>query len=44
MRIDKFVTWAGQAGALIEIEQAVDPRLELARVVHALDGQPVLFR
>ncbi|RLC74638.1 MAG: UbiD family decarboxylase [Chloroflexi bacterium] len=44
MRIDKFVTWAGQAGALIEIEQAVDPHLELARVVHALDGQPVLFR
>ncbi len=44
MRIDKFVTWARQTGSLIEIEQAVDPHLELARVMHALDGTPLLFR
>jgi len=36
--------WAREAGTLVEIERAVDPRLELARVMYALDGQPVLFR
>jgi len=39
-----FVTWAGEAGTLVEVERAVDPHLELARVIYALDGQPVLFR
>ncbi|MEA3339381.1 MAG: UbiD family decarboxylase [Chloroflexota bacterium] len=44
MRIDEFVTWADQTGALIEIERPVDPHLELARVMHALGGRPALFR
>jgi len=29
---------------LVEIEPAVDPHLEMARVMHALNGRPVLFR
>jgi 2,5-furandicarboxylate decarboxylase 1 len=38
-----FVTWAREAGKLVEIERAVDPHLELARVMYALEGRPVLF-
>jgi len=38
-----FVVWARQTGRLVEIERAVDPHLELARVMAALDGRPVLF-
>ncbi|MCP4539250.1 MAG: UbiD family decarboxylase [Chloroflexi bacterium] len=44
MNIRNFVEWARETGAMIEIERAVDPHLELARVMYALDGRPVLFR
>nr|HID12939.1 UbiD family decarboxylase [Anaerolineae bacterium] len=44
MNLRGFVAWAREAGTLVEIERAVDPHLELARVMYALDGQPVLFR
>jgi UbiD family decarboxylase len=37
-----FIAWAAKTGSLVEIERPVDPHLELARVVYALDGQPVL--
>jgi 2,5-furandicarboxylate decarboxylase 1 len=43
MDLREFLTWAGESGALVEVERAVDPHLELARVMHALDNQPVLF-
>mgnify|MGYP000453940196 CR=1 FL=1 len=43
MDVRSFITWAGEKGALIETERAVDPHLELARVMCALDGQAVLF-
>jgi UbiD family decarboxylase len=39
-----FLAWASEAGSLLEIEPAVDPHLELARVMFALDGRPVLFK
>jgi 2,5-furandicarboxylate decarboxylase 1 len=39
-----FLAWASNTGSLIEIEQAVDPHLEMARVMFALDGKPVLFK
>jgi 2,5-furandicarboxylate decarboxylase 1 len=39
-----FLTRAKKAGTLIEVGRTIDPRLELARVMHALDGQPVLFQ
>ncbi|MBU0704173.1 MAG: UbiD family decarboxylase [Chloroflexi bacterium] len=44
MEIKEFITWASETGNLIEIKQAVDPHLEMARVMHALDDRPVLFR
>ena len=43
MNMRSFIAWAGETGVLVEVERAVDPRLELARVVYALDGQPALF-
>jgi len=39
-----FVAWARGTGVLVEVGRAVDLHLELARVMYALDGQPVLFR
>jgi 2,5-furandicarboxylate decarboxylase 1 len=44
MDLRSFVSWARGTGALVEVERAVDPHLELARVTYALDGQAVLFR
>ncbi len=44
MDAQNFISWARDGGELVEIERAVDPRLELARVMYALDGRPVLFR
>ena len=38
-----FITHVHRTGHLVEIERAVDPHLELARVMYALDGQPMLF-
>jgi 2,5-furandicarboxylate decarboxylase 1 len=38
-----FVAWAGQTGLLVEVERAVDPHLELARAMVALDDRPALF-
>jgi 2,5-furandicarboxylate decarboxylase 1 len=43
MDLRSFLTWAEETGTLVEIERPVDPHLELTRVTHALDGQPVLF-
>ncbi len=44
MDVRTFLDWAEASEELIEIDQEIDPHLELARVVHALDGRPVLFR
>ena len=43
MNLRHFVIWARESRALLEVERAVDPHLELGRVMYALDGQPVLF-
>jgi len=40
--VRSFVAWARERGELVEVGRAVDPHLELARVMSALDGQPVL--
>ena len=44
MNLRDFLTWAEETDALIETGKAADPHLELAQVLHALDGRPVLFR
>ena len=43
MDVRSFVSWARGAGALVEVGAAVDPHLGLARLMYALDDQPVLF-
>ena len=42
MDIRRFVDWARKGGELIEVETAVDPHLELGRLMFALDGHPLL--
>ena len=34
---------ADNAGAMVQIDKPVDPYLEMATVIAALDGRPVLF-
>jgi UbiD family decarboxylase len=43
MGLRKFLHQVQQAGYLVHVEQPVDPYLEMAPVIAALDGQPVLF-
>ena len=43
MDLRAFISWSREKGTLVEVEREVDPCLELARVVAAIDGQPVLF-
>jgi 2,5-furandicarboxylate decarboxylase 1 len=42
MNTRDFLAWA-KTGSLLKIEKPVDPHLEMARVMSALDGHPVLF-
>jgi len=42
--VRSFVAWARETGELVDVKRAVGPHLELARVMVAFDGQPVLFR
>ncbi len=39
----EFLSWAQREGHLVTIDRPVDPYLEMARVIHALEGRPVLF-
>jgi len=39
----EFLAWAESEGWLITVARAVDPHLEMARIIHALDGRPLLF-
>jgi UbiD family decarboxylase len=43
MDLRGFLAWAEKVGMLVEVECAVDPNLELAGVMAATDGRPVLF-
>ena len=43
MDLRSFITKAREAGYLVTISKEVDPYLEMARVINALDGHPVLF-
>lgn len=44
MDVRSFLQWAEERGALVRVGQPVDPYLELAGVISALDGRPVLFQ
>jgi UbiD family decarboxylase len=43
MDVRRFLEWARDDDLLVEIKQSVDPYLESARLIFALDGKPVLF-
>jgi 2,5-furandicarboxylate decarboxylase 1 len=43
MDLRGFLAWAREKARLQVIGQPVDPHLEMARVMHALEGQPLLF-
>jgi len=43
MDVRGFLDWASEQRVLVKVERSVDPRLELARVMFALDGKPLLF-
>jgi len=44
MDVRRFLEWATERGVLIKVDDAVNPNLELAQLIFALDGKPVLFR
>jgi UbiD family decarboxylase len=44
MDVREFIEWAKDGNRLAQVSQPVDPQLELARVMSALSGQPVLFQ
>jgi UbiD family decarboxylase len=43
MNLREFLNWAQGDGRLETITRAVDPRLEMARVMHGLEGRVLLF-
>jgi UbiD family decarboxylase len=43
MDLREFLVWAERQDVLTDIDAAVDPHLELAQVMVATDGRPVLF-
>lgn len=43
MNLREFLTWAEAHGHLLKFGQALDPNLEMARIIHALEGRPLLF-
>ncbi|HDQ71372.1 MAG TPA: UbiD family decarboxylase [Chloroflexi bacterium] len=43
MNLRHFVAWAQEQEELLVVDSALNPHLEMARAMHALDGRPVLF-
>lgn len=43
MSLRAFLAWAKNENLLTTISRPVDPHLEMARVIHALEGRPLLF-
>ncbi|MEJ2209813.1 MAG: UbiD family decarboxylase [Anaerolineae bacterium] len=43
MDLRTFLAWARAEAGLVTIGRPVDPHLEMARVMHALEGRPLLF-
>ena len=43
MNLRNLLTWAEGDGQLVEVSGPVDPHLEMARAIHALEGRAVLF-
>jgi len=43
MNLRDFLNWSDAEGKLVRVERTVDPSLEMAKVIHALEGRPLLF-
>ncbi len=43
MNLREFLAWSRDKEQLMTIPQPVDPHLEMARVIHAMEGRPLLF-
>ena len=43
MNLRDFLAWAENEGELVSVARTVDPHLEMARVIHALEGRVALF-
>jgi UbiD family decarboxylase len=43
MNLRQFLAWSQSREQLKTITRPVDPNLEMARVIHAMEGQPLLF-
>jgi 2,5-furandicarboxylate decarboxylase 1 len=43
MDLRSFLAWADGEDRLMVIDKPTDPSLEMARVIHALEGRPLLF-
>ena len=43
MNLRGFLEWVEGEGRLLKVESAVEPSVEMARVIHAVEGQPILF-
>jgi 2,5-furandicarboxylate decarboxylase 1 len=43
MNLRSFLEWVDSEGKLVHVNCRVDPSMEMARVIHALEGQPILF-
>jgi 2,5-furandicarboxylate decarboxylase 1 len=43
MSLRAFLAWAETENLLTTVSQPVDPHLEMARIIHALEGRPLLF-
>jgi 2,5-furandicarboxylate decarboxylase 1 len=43
MDLRDFLAWTEREGRLVTVSRPVDPHLEMARVIHALEGRPLLF-
>lgn len=43
MELRQFLDWASAEGQLVRVEEPVDPHLEMARLIHGLEGRPLLF-
>ncbi len=43
MNLRHFLAWAETQGRLVRLDQPADPHLEMARLIHARQEQPLLF-
>jgi 2,5-furandicarboxylate decarboxylase 1 len=43
MNLRRFLEWVEGEGDLLTVESAVEPYVEMARIIHAMEDRPILF-